>query len=159
MLVRITGRLDIRGREARRLKRSLSKMMRKLAPGKNFELSIAFLGEEEIRRLNREYRSVDEDTDVISFPQMSHDEIANSCGGGMGQPAPLGDIGIGVDVARRQAAERGHPAFEEIELLAAHGLLHLFGYDHGNLEGSRAMAAAERMLVGKSMIEHFEREN
>jgi len=71
---------------------------------------------------------------------------------GLAGPEPVGDIVIGLQTARRQAAERGVTASDELELLAAHGLLHLFGYDHMFPAEAEEMARQERMLLGRSII-------
>ena len=74
-------------------------------------------GDAELRRLNREFRSVDEPTDVLSFPSAS--------------PAgELGDIAISVERARDQARAYGHELGAEVQILLLHGVLHLLGHDH-----------------------------
>jgi probable rRNA maturation factor len=127
------------------LRRSLKRMVKTLAPDDEVELSVALVGDGEICRLNREYRHVDDATDVLSFPQDAF---------GREEPGPLmlGDIVISVDTAAEQAGERGHSTCDEIELLAAHGLLHLLGYSHDDPQGAAKMAGAERMLLGGSII-------
>jgi len=82
------------------------------------EISVAFLGDEEITALNRDYLEHDRPTDVISFAL--HDE----------GEAPLGDVYVGVPQALRQAEELGVDPREEILRLAVHGTLHVLGYDH-----------------------------
>lgn len=82
------------------------------------EISVAFLGDEEITSLNRDYLEHDRPTDVISFAL--HDE----------GEAPLGDVYVGVPQALRQAEELGVDPREEILRLAVHGTLHVLGYDH-----------------------------
>lgn len=82
------------------------------------EVSLALVGDAQIAQLNADYLGHEGPTDVISFPL--HLE---------GDP-PLGDIYIGVDQARRQAAELGVPLAEELLRLAVHGTLHVLGYDH-----------------------------
>jgi probable rRNA maturation factor len=120
-------------------------MVKTLALDDSSELSVALVGDDEISRLNREYRRVDGPTDVLSFPQGD---------AGADEPGPvlLGDIVISVDTAARQAVERGHSTGDEIELLAAHGLLHLLGYVHDDTASAAKMADAERMLLGGSII-------
>lgn len=73
--------------------------------------------DEEMRRLNRQFRGVDEATDVLSFPApaTSHGQI--------------GDIAVSIGFARRQAVVRGVPIEDEIAMLAIHGGLHLAGFD------------------------------
>lgn len=82
------------------------------------EISVAFLGDEEITALNRDYLDHDRPTDVISFAL--HDD----------GEAPLGDVYVGVPQALRQAEELGVDPREEILRLAVHGTLHVLGYEH-----------------------------
>jgi len=87
------------------------------------ELSVALIGDSEMRKLNLDYRGVDRPTDVLSFSQTE---------GEFGDIAPdmLGDVVVSVDTALRQAKEAGHALEEELDLLIIHGVLHLLGYDH-----------------------------
>src|SRR5881296_2193086 len=80
-------------------------------------VTVAFVSDRKIRDLNRQFRSIDKATDVLSFPT---DE-------GHGD---LGDIAISVETAARQAKENGLTLNDEIAQLILHGLLHLYGYDH-----------------------------
>jgi probable rRNA maturation factor len=93
--------------------------------GRPFTCLIA--GDEELRRLNREFRKQDYATDVLSFP--SRQTLGF-----------LGDIAISFQHARRQAAEYGHSAGQEIEILMLHGVLHLLGMDHEKDHGQMARA-------------------
>ena len=97
------------------------------------ELSVALVGDAEIRRLNATYRRVDKPTDVLAFAMRE--------GEGVLHPEVLGDVVISLDTAVRQAAVRGVPPADEVRLLLAHGLLHLRGYDH-----ERSPAEARRMF-------------
>ena len=85
------------------------------------ELSLALIGNAEMRTLNARYRNKDYPTDVLSFPV---EEDSPGVG------ALLGDVIISVDKAREQALERGHTEAEEIVTLLIHGIVHLLGYDH-----------------------------
>jgi len=78
--------------------------------------TIAFVSDKTIRQLNRQFRGVDKETDVLSFPA---DDETN-----------LGDVAISVDTAAAQANENGLTFNEEVAQLILHGLLHLSGYDH-----------------------------
>jgi probable rRNA maturation factor len=82
------------------------------------EISLTFLPDREIARLNEEYRSHDGPTDVLSFPLK------------LESGPPLGDVYIGLEQAQRQAAELGVPLTEELLRLAVHGTLHILGYEH-----------------------------
>jgi len=92
-------------------------------------------GDAELRRLNREFRKRDYPTDVLSFP-------AGTPAGGQAGGLSYGEIAISFDAARRQAAEYGHCAEDEISILILHGLLHLLGMDHETDDG--LMSRAER---------------
>lgn len=81
------------------------------------EISVLLTSDERIRSLNRDFRGVDEATDVLSFPAPA--TCAHS----------LGDIAISVDMAARQASARGATLGEELCFLAIHGGLHLLGFD------------------------------
>jgi probable rRNA maturation factor len=85
------------------------------------ELSIALVGEKEMRPLNAEYRKKNKTTDVLSFPA---DNPATA------KRVLLGDVIISVEQARRQAKERNHSLKREMVILLIHGILHLLGYDH-----------------------------
>jgi probable rRNA maturation factor len=78
--------------------------------------TIAFVSDKRIRELNRQFRGIDQATDVLSFPA----EEQNN----------LGDIAVSVDTAAVQAKENGLSLDGEIAQLILHGLLHLCGYDH-----------------------------
>ena len=83
------------------------------------EISVTFTDNENIRELNREYRDIDRETDVLSFPM--EDE---------GDDVVLGDVVISLEKAREQAEEYGHSIEREISFLCVHSCLHLLGYDH-----------------------------
>ena len=80
-------------------------------------VTVAFVSDKKIRELNRQFRSVDKATDVLSFPSDSDD-------------SEMGDIAISVETAARQAKQNGLTLNGEIAQLILHGLLHLSGYDH-----------------------------
>jgi probable rRNA maturation factor len=86
-------------------------------------------GDQELRRLNREFRKRDYATDVLSFPSEQHGEIA-----------------ISYDAAQRQAAEFGHDVDLEIRILMLHGLLHLLGMDH-ETDGGRMLSAERKWRI------------
>ena len=94
------------------------------------EVSVTFMFDGDLQKVNAEYRGINEPTDVISFAleEMSEGEVSIVVEKGM--PIVLGDILISVDTARRQAVEYQHDLNREIGFLALHGFLHLLGYDH-----------------------------
>lgn len=90
---------------------------------KNSIFDIIFIDDEEMHKLNKEYRGIDRTTDVLSFALNDDkhiDAIVNS----------LGDIFISIPKMKSQAEEYGHSEKRELSFLALHGLLHLLGYDH-----------------------------
>ncbi|MEG1547605.1 MAG: rRNA maturation RNase YbeY [Clostridia bacterium] len=92
--------------------------------GVSGEISITVVDDDEIWRMNREYRAVDRPTDVLSFPSNEGFELVALPDGF------LGDIAISLPRALEQAREYGHSAGRELSFLAIHGTLHLLGYDH-----------------------------
>ena len=101
-------------------------------------LSVTFVNNGFIHKLNKEYRGVDRPTDVISFAFLDSEEEKEEKLHGTG-PLCLGDIYISVDKAKEQAKEYGHPLERELSFLFVHGLLHLLGYDHMNEEDEEVM--------------------
>ena len=105
----------------------------------NSEVSISFMGADEIQALNRDYRGKDTPTDVLSFP------VNNTLA--MGQGYPLGDVVICMEVAKNQAEEYGHSLERELAFLTAHGMLHLQGYDHEIPEDEAKMRTAQDEIL------------
>lgn len=89
------------------------------------EVSILFVDDEEIRRLNDEYRGINEVTDVLSFPQFETIEDIRSQ-----VYSVLGDVVINLDRCKEQASLFGHSLQREIAYLTIHSMYHLLGYDH-----------------------------
>jgi probable rRNA maturation factor len=109
-------------------------------------LSLSFVGDAAMRRLNREHRGKDRTTDVLSFPM--YEPFAVPARSQEGDPELLlGDIIISVDVAARQAAAYAAPLDAEIERLLVHGLLHLLGHDHEKPAERARMVREERRLA------------
>ncbi len=108
------------------------------------EVSVSFVDNEEIKELNRDYRNVDKETDVLSFP-MDDDFIE------MG-PILLGDIIISVEKALEQANEFGHSLYREIAYLTAHSMFHLLGYDHMEKEEKSFMREKEKEIMKKIKV-------
>jgi probable rRNA maturation factor len=96
------------------------------------EISLAFVDNPTIHRLNRQFLQHDEPTDVLSFP------LSES-------PRKLaGELVIGAEVALAQATERGHDVQAELALYVIHGLLHLCGHDDHDPAAAAAMRRRER---------------
>ncbi len=109
------------------------------------EVNIYFVDDEEIHKLNNEFRKIDRPTDVLSFPLGENGiyDINPETGAKM-----LGDIVISAQTAEKQASDYNQPFQREMAFLTAHSMLHLLGYDHeeGGIEAVR-MQEKERIVM------------
>lgn len=112
------------------------------------EVSLAFVGDDTIRELNRKWRKKAKPTDVLSFPLL---EGAPAQILAAAEGATLGDVIVSVPTAQRQADERGRSLTDEITTLLAHGVLHLVGFDHPTDDAEREMDAYVRVLEAAAM--------
>lgn len=108
-------------------------------------LNILVTGDEQIRRMNREFLGIDEPTDVLSFPDEADDFVQ-----GVATDVLLGDIAISLPTATRQASVNAIPVELELSHLLVHGILHLCGWDHGESEesGTRMRTREEWYVPG-----------
>jgi probable rRNA maturation factor len=110
---------EIEGTSARSLSLFAAKAQR--AVGLRGEVNIRIASSRELQELNRRFRKKNQPTDVLSFPSET--------------PRLAGDIAISGEIAASNAAEMGHSAHIELQVLILHGLLHLAGYDHETDDG------------------------
>lgn len=112
----------------------------------NAEISVTIVDNEKIHELNKKYRNIDSETDVLSFPlgengvyDINHDT----------NEAELGDIVISLEKAEEQAKRYGHSLEREVGFLTVHSMLHLLGYDHeqGGIEMVRMREKEEKVLT------------
>ena len=108
--------------------------------GINFNLII--VDNEYIHELNKNYRNIDRETDVITFALEDDDTMVLP-----ENVRVLGDIYISIDRARSQAEEYGHSFLREICFLAVHGFYHLLGYDHMTEEDEKVMFGKQREVL------------
>lgn len=118
------------------------------------ELSVVITDAETIRRLNREYRDEDEDTDVLAFA-MGEDAGAVPFVTPPDDVSHLGEVLISYPRAELQAKEHGHPVERELALLVAHGVLHLLGHDHDDDASAARMRSAETKILEALSDEHL----
>jgi len=104
----------------------------------SYELSLRLTGDEEMQNLNLQYRQQNKPTDVLAFAALEVD-IPHLKDTVVFTQLNLGDIVISVDTANRQAKQQRHPLKTELAWLAAHGFLHLLGWDHPDEESLRQM--------------------
>ncbi|MGH2447763.1 MAG: rRNA maturation RNase YbeY [Chloroflexota bacterium] len=107
------------------------------------EVSVLVADEDEIRRLNREYRGVDRPTDVLSFAFTDSDDAVVF--GAM--PRPLGEIVLSYPHVERQSQDLGHSAAKELAWLTIHGALQLLGYAHRTDEEAAVMEKLEQQAL------------
>lgn len=107
------------------------------------EVSVSFVNNDEIKVLNRDFRGVDKETDVLSFPIEDDFDIGIIL---------LGDIIISTQKAIEQAEEYEHSIKRELAYLTAHSMLHLMGYDHLTDEDKARMRKKEKEIMKKLEI-------
>lgn len=108
----------------------------------NVEFNIIIVDNNKIRKINKEYRGIDKETDVISFALEDNDNIKLPY-------RLLGDIYISIDKASVQAVEYGHSLLRELGFLSIHGLLHLLGYDHMNEKDEKIMFDRQELILNE----------
>ncbi len=115
-----------------------------------YELSLAITDDLTIQQLNLQYRQQDRPTDVLSFAALESDmpEIPMDISDYV-EPTYWGDIIISQTTATRQALERGHSLIYELAWLAAHGFLHLLGWDHPDEESLEKMLNQQELMLQK----------
>lgn len=113
------------------------------------EVSIVLVDDGYIRELNRQYRNIDQPTDVLSFAmsestgeEPDYDDETEGC-----EEDILGDIIISTETAVRQADEFGHSLEREMAYLTAHGMFHLLGWDHEDEDSRAVMREKEERLL------------
>jgi probable rRNA maturation factor len=110
------------------------------------EVSVTFVDNERIHELNKQYRNIDRETDVLSFPLGENGEYDTNIDTGA---KVLGDIVISIEKAVEQAQLYNHPLQREVGFLTVHSMLHLLGYDHenGGLDEVRMREKEETVLT------------
>lgn len=124
---------------------------------KDVYVSINFVSDEEIQKLNREFRNIDKVTDVLSFPNLN--KSSNEKLKKFSKFADfdtnllfLGDIVISKNVAKKQAREYGHSLKREVCFLALHGFLHLLGFDHIKEEEEKVMIKLQNKILNEANL-------
>ena len=147
------GKLKIECKGAgRKLKKLCKKVYALLGQKENLKADLTFVSEEEIKRLNGEFRKKDEITDVLSFPTLDgiKGKVIDKKDWEFemdGKYIHIGSIAICTDRARQQAEELGHSLDRELVYLTLHSLLHLFGYDHETEEDKKEMREKEKIII------------
>ena len=113
--------------------------------GSTVELSIRLTSDAEVHALNRQWRGKDQPTNVLSFPMLGEEDLAQLAAA-QGE-IMLGDIVLASGVCGEEAREKGLPAADHFTHLIVHGTLHLLGYDHGDDSEAEAMESIERRVL------------
>ena len=100
----------------------------------NVSFNLIIVDNDYIHELNKTYRNIDRETDVITFALEDEDTIVMP-----NEERVLGDIYVSIDRAKEQAKEFGHSLLRELSFLAVHGFYHLLGYDHMTPEDEKVM--------------------
>jgi probable rRNA maturation factor len=134
-------------RELAPIRRAIRRAVRPYGLPPDAEVHVAFVSDPEMREMNKRFRRVDKTTDVLSFGEaipprdrgigaIAHINGRRAENGGR---FDLGEIVISPEQASRQARRRKRPVMEEVAFLAAHGVLHLLGYEDETPAGYREM--------------------
>lgn len=119
----------------------------------DLDIYITLTNNEEIHKINKEYRDVDRPTDVLSFPMFERDEISKLREEKLDDVEEiLGDIIISIPKVKEQAEEYGHSYERELAYLTTHGMLHLLGYDHMIDDEKTIMREHEEKVLEKLNI-------
>lgn len=113
----------------------------------NLIFNVIIVDNEEIHKINKEYRGIDRPTDVISFALEDDDTFIKT------EQRILGDIYISIDKAIEQANEYGHNLLRELCFLTIHGILHLLGYDHMEKADEEIMFGLQERILSEYGIE------
>ena len=153
MTIEIVDGGRVREELARQLEKAISFAVQQETGGDNFEVCLSLTDGEGIRKLNCEYRGIDKETDVLSFPLLEREP------GQRGEfwdeqdidpqtnEVMLGDIVLSVEAAHAQAEEYGHSFEREAVYLCVHSVLHLLGYDHIQPEDKLLMRRREEEIM------------
>lgn len=120
-----------------------------LSPNKYYEICLIFTDDQEIQRLNHQFRHQNKPTDVLAFASLETDfpEVEEM------DSTTLGDVIISVETASLQAQNKGHSLEMELIWLASHGFLHLLGWDHPDDDSLMDMLTTQQLLFRAIALE------
>lgn len=122
----------------------------------NLYLNVILTNPETIRKTNKQYRNIDKETDVLSFPMFEKNEIEERINKSLKINEPiedvLGDIMISIPMVIEQAKEYGHSTTRELAYMVVHGFYHVMGYDHIKEEDKVIMRPKEEYILNKLNI-------
>lgn len=142
------------------VRQAIRRAVRPYGLPRDAEVQVAFISDAEMRALNKRFRRIDKTTDVLSFGEaipardrgsrgVAHIERRRAENGGR---FDLGEVLISPEQAAKQARRRKKPVVEEVAFLAAHGVLHLLGYEDETPAGYREMVRLGQDAASKKSI-------
>jgi probable rRNA maturation factor len=131
--------------DPRLLEDTAQKVLGQLLPDSEIDLSIVIDDDQTLQELNQKYLDIDAPTDVLSFQMNDLDPESRR--------VYLGDIIVSYPRAQAQAEAAGHPVDAELQLLVIHGILHLVGHDHSEIEEKKAMWQVQAKLLAELGVE------
>ncbi|MBQ9267555.1 MAG: rRNA maturation RNase YbeY [Clostridia bacterium] len=135
-------------KEEKLIKQVVKKVLEAEEIKHDVDVYITLTNNEEIHKINKEYRDVDRPTDVLSFPMYEREEIPGLKEDKQSDEEEiLGDIIVSVEKVKEQAEEYGHSFERELAYLVTHGMLHILGYDHMIEEEKKVMRAREEAIL------------
>jgi probable rRNA maturation factor len=142
------------------IRQAIRRAVRPYGLPRDAEVDVAFVSDEEMRAANKRFRRIDKTTDVLSFGEAipPRDRGAGAIAHINGRRAEnggrfdLGEILISPEQAARQAKRRSRPVMEEVAFLAAHGVLHLLGYEDETPAGYREMVRLGQHATGQKSV-------
>lgn len=114
----------------------------------NYEVSMSFVTDKEIKELNKTYRDIDKATDVLSFPLIEDFTVDF-----LDYVYPLGDVVISIDKVKEQARNYNHSFKREIAFLTVHSILHLLGYIHETEAEEKEMFSRQEYILKEYGLE------
>ena len=112
-------------------------------------ITITLTTPENIRKVNKEFRNIDKETDVLSFPMFEKQELEEMLKNGYEVEDVLGDLIISIPKVKEQAVEYGHSFERELAYMVVHGFYHLMGYDHMEENDKKEMRQKEDAVLNK----------
>lgn len=142
------NQIDELPNEEKLVKEVVQKVLKEEGVIVEVDVYITLTNNEEIHKINKEYRNVDRPTDVSSFPMYDRSEIFTLKENTKDEVEKiLGDIIVSIEKVKEQAIEYGHSFERELSYLVTHGMLHLLGYDHMIDEEKTVMRAREEAIL------------
>ncbi|MDJ0725397.1 MAG: rRNA maturation RNase YbeY [Prochloraceae cyanobacterium] len=133
----------------------LSLLESPIIEGSVCEITLRLTDDREIKNLNSQYRARDRPTDVLAFAALEVDAPKPSSRSFLAEPLYLGDVIISIDTAFSQAKTQNHSLRKEIIWLAAHGFLHLLGWDHPDEESLQLMIRQQETLLRIESLKNY----